>query len=270
MATITEYRGIEGLVYAPIISDDKDGYVTGAVKPLVAVSEISKEVEQSSETHYYDNIPAIVLQGQGADTITITSAVIPFDVLAEITGQTYIANKGAFIEGERVTKYFAIGYKTKKTNGKEVYVWRYKGTFNIPSDTHATENDGTDANGQELTFTGISTNYKFTSTGKHAMGLNVDLEKNLADVSTFFDEVTTPDTLTAKTDLSLTVTQAEGTTLKVLRNGVQLSSSDKVHAGDELVIICIGGTITVNSASFENGGTYIVSEATTVTSTASA
>lgn len=200
MNEITEYRGIEGLVYAEVTKDtnESDGYVTGEVKSLAGVAELSRTTESSNETHYYDNIPAIVVSSTAADEVTISASAISFDVLAEITGQIYDSTTGAMIEGPRDVKYFAIGYKTKKTNGDEVYVWRYKGTFNIPDSTHATENDGTDANGQEVTYTGISTTHKFTKTGKGAKALNVDLGKDLADVSKFFDKVTTPDMLTAK------------------------------------------------------------------------
>lgn len=207
MAEIFEYRGVEGLVYAEVLKDNNEtgteqapeGYITGTVKPLAGVAEIGRATETSSETHYYDNIPAIVISSTGSDTVTITASAIPLDVLGEITGQYYDATLGAFVEGTPDKKYFAIGYKTKKTNGDEVYVWRYKGQFGIPDSTHHTEDDGTDANGQELTFTGISTTHKFTKTGKGAKALNVDLGVDKADVSTFFTTVTTPDTLEAKT-----------------------------------------------------------------------
>lgn len=199
MSKIFEYRGVEGLVYAEVLTDDNTGYTTGEVKPLAGVSEIGKTTASSSEAHYYDNVPAVVINSVGADELTIAASAIPLDVLAEITGQDYDEDLGVLIEGEREEKYFALGYVTKKTNGKEVYVWRFKGTFNIPDSTHATEDDGTDANGQELTFTGISTTHKFAKTGKRAKAINVDLEKGLADVSTFFEEVTTIDTLKAKT-----------------------------------------------------------------------
>ena len=86
----------------------------------------------------------------------------------------------------------------KKTNGNEVYVWRMKGTFSIPDSTHATEDDGTDANGQELTFTGISTTHKFTKPENAQRQSMLIWKKDLADVTNFFKEVTTPDTLTAK------------------------------------------------------------------------
>lgn len=202
---IVEYRGVEGLVCAEVIADDNEtgtdhGYVTGDVIAIAGVAELSRSTETSSESHYYDNMPAIVISSTGSDEVSITASAIPFDVLAKITGQVYDSTTGALIEGDRETKYFALGYKTKKTNGDEVYVWRYKGTFNVPDSTHATENDGTDANGQEITYTGIQTTHKFTKTGKGAKAINVDLGKGLANVSTFFDTVTTPDTLQAKVE----------------------------------------------------------------------
>ena len=198
MAEIFEYRGVEGLVYAEVTADDDESYTTGTVKQLAGVAEIGRTTETSSEPHYYDNVPAVVVSSTGSDEVTCTVSAIPLEVLAEITGQQYDSNLGVLIEGERETKYFALGYKAKKTNGKEVYVWRYKGQFSIPDSTHATEDDGTDANGQEITYTGISTTRKFTKTGKRAKAMNVDLEADKANVSTFFDTVTTPDTLTAK------------------------------------------------------------------------
>lgn len=195
---ITEYRGVEGLVYAEVTEDNTESYTTGEVKPLAGVSEISRTTESSNESHYYDNMPAVIVSSTGSDEITCTVSAIPLDVLADITGQVYDATTGAFIEGQRVSKYYALGYKTKKTNGDEVFVWRFKGTFSIPDNTHVTENDGTDANGQEITFTGIQTTHKFSKLGAGAKALTVDVGLGKADVSTFFDAVTTPDTLKSK------------------------------------------------------------------------
>ncbi len=207
MDEITEYRGVEDLVAAEVLTDnnnEEEGYTTGEVFDMAGVAEISKSTSSSNESHYYNNMPAVVVSSEGADEVTLSVSAIPLDILAKITGQKYDELTGTLIEGERETKYFAIGYKTKKTNGDYVYVWRLKGSFNIPESTHATENDGTDANGQELTYTGIKTTHKFTKVTdkngnkKGAKAINVDVAKGLADVSTFFDEVTTPDTLAVK------------------------------------------------------------------------
>lgn len=196
--TITEFRGVEGLVYAEVVEDSENAYTTGTVKPLAGVATIARTTNASVETHYYDNIPAVVINSVGSDEVTLTVSAIPLEVLAEITGQTWDATKGAMIEGSRTNKYFALGYKTRKTNGDEVYVWRLKGTFAMPDQTSATEDDGTDANGQDLVYTGIQTLYRFMATGKGAKALNVDVGLDLANVTTFFEEVTTPDTLQAR------------------------------------------------------------------------
>lgn len=202
MSEIFEWRGVEGLVAAEVTGDDNEtdgGYVTGAVFDVAPMSELSRTTETSSEPHYYDNVPAIVVSSTGSDEVAVNTAGIPLDVIAKLTGQTYDETTGMLIEGVRETKYFALGYKTKKTNGEEVFVWRLKGTFNIPDSTHKTEDDGTDGEGQELTYTGISTTHKFTKTGKVAKAVNVDLGKDLAVVTDFFKTVQTPDTIKAKT-----------------------------------------------------------------------
>lgn len=197
MPKIFEYRGVEGLVYAEVTKDDKTGITFGEVKDLAGVAEISKSSDSASEAHFYDNIPAVVITSTGADTVTISASAIPLDVLADITGQTYDSTTGTYIEEERQQKYFAIGYQTKNTDGEKVYVWRLKGTFNIPDQTNATENEGTDANGQELVYTGISTIHKFTKTNKTAKAVNVNAAlQKCAQIPTFFDTVQTPDTIT--------------------------------------------------------------------------
>lgn len=266
---IVEYRGVEGMVAAEVLTDDDiAGYTTGDVFAIAGVAEISKTTDSSNEAHYYDNIPAVVVSNTSSDTINISASAIPLDVLGFITGQTYDSALGALFEGTRKVRYFAIGYQTKKTNGDKIYVWRNKGTFNIPDQTNTTENNSTDANGQELVFTGISTTHKFTKTGEGCKAVVVDVAKNLADVSTFFEEVVTPDTLAAKTEYTLTVSQAAGTTLTVKRNGVTLANNDKIHAGDQLLITVTGGTVTVNGTTFISGNIHVVSGNTTVASTA--
>lgn len=201
MPKIFEYRGIRGLVCAEVIKDDAEGMEFGTPFAIAGVSELGKETEASSEPHYYDNVPAVVIDSVGADTVSMSLSAIPFDVLSKVTGQFYDEEKGMFVEGERDSKYYAIGYITKRTDGVEVFVWRLKGTFNIPGETHATENDGTDANGQELTYTGINSQHKFdlVSNGvtkkKTVKAINIEQDKNPQDETEFFATVQTPSTV---------------------------------------------------------------------------
>lgn len=192
-----EWRGIRGLVCAEVITDTAEAFECGAPFAVCGVANLSRTTETTSEPHYYDNVPAIIIESTGSDEVTITGSAIPFDVLSKITGQYYDESKGMFVEGERESKYFALGYITEKTDGTEVFVWRLKGKFNIPDSTHATKDDGAEANGQELTFTGINTSHRFSAIGnKTAKAVNVDTGVNAVEESTFFNEVQTPDTVT--------------------------------------------------------------------------
>ncbi len=199
MADIQEYRGVRGLVAAEVLTDDTEKFECDTPFAVAGVAELSRTTETTSESHYYDNVPAIVIDSTGADEVTITASAIPFEALAKLTGQVYDAEKGMFVEGERESKYFAIGYITEKTDGTEIFVWRLKGKFNVPDSTHASKDDGAEANGQEIVFTGINTNHKFTAIGnKTAKAVNVDTSVNTSVTeTTFFAEVQTPDTVTA-------------------------------------------------------------------------
>ena len=198
---VREFRGCKNLVFAKITVDTADTYTTGEVKVLAPVANISKTVETSSEAHYYDNAAAIVINSEGADTVSFTIAVPEDEVLAEITGRTYDAEKKMFIESDRTNEYFAVGYILgEKGDGEdERYVWRYKGTFNIPDEESATEDDGNDANNMELEFTGIYTNHVFENgkgTGKpgKAKAAFIRESSGKATAEQWFATVSTPDT----------------------------------------------------------------------------
>lgn len=263
---IVEYRGVTDLVFAEVLTDDADnGYTCGPVYALAGVAEISRATDSSNEAHFYNNLPAVVISSQSADEVTISVSAIPLEVLAAITGQLYDGDNAAYIESERTPKYFAIGYKTKRTDGKEIYVWRYKGMFNIPGEDNITENDGTDANGQEIVFTGIATTNKFVNAdNKPAKSMYLETWKNSSLAESFFATVTTPDDLAGKTTYTLTIS-GTATDLTVSRAGVKLASGATLYEGDQLVISWEGThTVTVNTNTWVSGDIKVVSSNVTV------
>ena len=199
-----EFRGCEKLVFAEVTADTAETYTTGDVTPLAPVAEISKTVETSSESHYYDNKAAIVINSEGADTVTLTIAVPTDEVLAQITGRTYDSAKKMFIESQPVQKYFALGYilgEEGETNDRR-FVWRYKGKFSIPDETASTKDDGTEANNMSLTYSGIYTTHEFTNgkgTGQRGAAKSGFKRESAGVTETqFFGKVYTPDTTTTE------------------------------------------------------------------------
>ena len=222
---VFEFRGVDNLYVARVTKDDSTGYTCETPVKLAPVAEIGKSTDSSSEAHYYDNKALIVINSEGADTITITVAPPELEMLAKITGRTFDDTTGMMVDNVRENSYFAIMYRTKGTDGKYRYVSRLKGQFGIPDETAATENDGTDANNTQITFTGIYTEYEFTKGGS-AKGIVVDTRYALADVSSFFAQVQTPDTVSASATVNVTgVTLTPSTAALEVAEEVQLTAT---------------------------------------------
>lgn len=258
-----EYRGVNGLVAAEVLQDDKDGFVTGDVFAVAGVAEISKTVTQSTEAHYYDNYAAVVVEGQITDQITISASAIPLDVLAYITGQYYDVATAAMITSKTETKYFAIGYQYQNTKRENIYCWRYKGTFAVPDRTVRTLDNSTDANGQELIYTGIPTKYRFEKTGKPAKAINVETAKGLVDVTGFFDVVATPDTITpiaTQAVISITDTTRNIYFTQSAQNGVVVDWGDgsQTETYPGVTVTGLDGYAVEASHQYESVGEYTI------------
>ena len=267
---VFEFRGVDNLYVAEVLQDDENGFVCDTPERLSPVAEVGKTTESSSEAHYYDNKAMIVINSEGADELTITIAPPALAMLAKITGRTFDPQTGMLIDNVRENKYFAIMYRTKGTDGAYRYVSRLKGQFNIPDETNATENDGTDTNNTQITFTGIYTEYEFTK-GRYnsllqtwekasAKGVVVDTRYGLADVANFFAAVQTPDTVSTSGTVSVTgvtlspsvVSLAVGATQQLTAVVEPASATDKgvtYDSSDDLVAtVSATGKITAEGA----------------------
>ena len=279
---VFEYRGVDNLYVAKVLQDTAEAYVCSAPIRLAPVAEVGKTVDSPSEAHYYDNKPMIVIRGEGDDQIQIIVAPPELRRLAFVTGKSFDETTGMMVDGEASNDYYALMYRTKGNDGKYRYVARNKGTFNIPAETNATENNGTDANNVTFTYTGIYTTHEFNK-GKlnedgtwekgSAKGVIVDTRYGLADVSTFFDSVQTPDTVQASgtvaatgvalapSELALTVGETSQLVPVVLptnasNKAVTFSSSDDTKASVTdagLVTAVEAGTATI-TVTTEDGG----------------
>ena len=201
---IFEFRGVDKFYFAEVLKDDAEGYSCGELIHI-PVQEIGKAVDDSNEAHYYDNKAMIVVNSESADTITLVLAPPALEYLAKMIGKSFDSATGMMVDSPKQNKYFAIMYRTKGTDGAYRYVSRLKGTFSIPEETVHTEDDGTDTENMSFEFTGIYTEHEFTkgiyngSTWEPSgvKGIVVDSRYALVNLTTFFNSVQTPDTISA-------------------------------------------------------------------------
>ena len=152
-----EYRGVRGLVVAEVTKDDSAGYVAENWEELSGVQSVAVAKNESSETHYYDNQAAIVVDAEGADELTLVVSVLANKTRAKLDGVDYDEATDTIINTPKKRKYFAVGYIGEKTDGTEEFNVLYKGKFSGGGETHQTKDDGTEATNVEYTFTAIHT-----------------------------------------------------------------------------------------------------------------
>lgn len=190
-----EYRGIRDLVVARLTGNgDSETYETP--QELSGVQSVGTESDQSTDTHYYDNLAAIVIDAEGADTLTLTVSIPSMATRALIEGRTYDTTKQALIGTPIAKDYFALGYKAGLTDGSEEYVWFYKGKFSGGSQTHDTRDNGTNATNVQYTYTAIYTGKKYALSSGSAEVKFAAIKSTHPQAATFFTSVTTPDLIT--------------------------------------------------------------------------
>lgn len=193
-----EYRGVRGLVIAEVTKDDSSGYTAEEWEELSGVQAVAVAKNESSETHYYDNLAAIVIDAEGADELTLTVSILANKTRAKIDGVEYDLTQDMIVNTPKKRKYFALGYIGEKTDGTEEFNILYKGKFSGGGETHNTKNDGTEATNVEYTFTAVHTTAKIYS-GKSVKSVKVPASTKVTEANvfgTFTDGVSTLDPLT--------------------------------------------------------------------------
>lgn len=193
-----QWRGCSDLVYAPIIKDDVTGYETGDVKELAFIKQIGAGQEQSTATVFADNTAIFNTNSAIKFTRTFDCLAIDGKVKAELEGQYTEEGSSLVLSSSSAQPLLvAIGYKVYDTDDTCFYVWCLKGTCSFGEETIITRDDGTDSNGVQMTFSALETVHKFTKGGSQTQVM-VEENDEKYDTSTFFDAVTTPDTLVSR------------------------------------------------------------------------
>ncbi|WP_430489885.1 phage tail protein [Bacillus amyloliquefaciens] len=175
--------GLENLVYAKLIKDEKGDIQYGEVKDFAPV--ISAKVDTATETGtlYANNGPIIAKSQIGETKVSLGVSEIPQEVLADITGQKLVKGVIAFKQ-DAVAPYVALGFTGTKEDGTTRKVWLLKGRFGMPSEDRKTAEDKVDFQTDEIEGTFIQRSDKYFKIS----GDSSDPRFEEFD-STFFDQV---------------------------------------------------------------------------------
>lgn len=160
-----EYKpavGLRDLYYALVTQDDASAYAAGTPAYLAPAMTANLAPAVNEETLYADDGPFENMVSEGETKIEMEVTEIPLQQLAEITGTVYDATTGSLLDNGGTPPEIALGFRSKKSNGKYKYYWFLKGKFTKPAEDKQTDSDTPNPKPAKLTFTALKTVYKWT------------------------------------------------------------------------------------------------------------
>ena len=110
--------GLDSLYIAAVTQDDTTAYVTDIAQYLSPAALATQEPVGSFNIQYADNQPFDVMTAEAETKISLSVTGISLAMLAFITGRTFDATTGRMYDNGGVAPYFALGFRTLKSNGK--------------------------------------------------------------------------------------------------------------------------------------------------------
>lgn len=241
--------GLKNVVIAELLTDTESGHtysdpqaVAGAIEATITPNNTDADIQ------YADDIEFDTLYPDPEITFRLQMADIPLLIQKKLFDQR-IDNNGVLIRsaGDK-PKYFAVGFKSEKSDGNYRFVWLYKCRANPMTENYGTK-QGPTINRQtgEVEFTSV----KRTHDGRYQVVADED-ENDFAGEATFLSAVYEPTvttriactglttsqqsmSFTTQTDTAWTVTKAPNNTTDTVRYGTSngaiatISSAGLVH-----------------------------------------
>ena len=183
--------GLRAIVVAKLLTDETDSTPTyDPVQPLIGAIDL--DVSDNSgepDAQYYDDGEHDVVLPDPELSGTIEMADLPPEKQALLLGYKVDKNGVVIHNADDKPPYFAWGFKSKKSNGVDRYVWYYKGRCTMPQDKHTTKQKDLNRQTQKLKVTFV----KLNSTGNARAFVDEDSEAFATAKATFFNAPYTPD-----------------------------------------------------------------------------
>ena len=183
--------GLKNVVIAPLETDTEEGHTYGDLQLMAGAIEASVTPDNADpDIMYADDIEFDVLYADPEISFKLKMADIPL-LIQQMLLANAIDDNGVLIRtAQDKPPYFAIGFKSEKSNGKYRYVWLYKVRAKPLTENFATK-EGNTINRQnpEVEFTAI----KRTHDGRYQAVADEDENSfTAAKAATFLTAVSEP------------------------------------------------------------------------------
>ena len=142
--TVSSTVGLKNVVIAPLETDTEAAHTYGTLQLIAGAIEASVTPENADpDIQYADDVEFSVLYPDPELSFKTKLADLPLAVQEQIFGNS-IDDNGVLVRKAGDTPgYFAVGFKSEKSNGKYRYVWLYKVRANPVTETYATKEGAT-------------------------------------------------------------------------------------------------------------------------------
>lgn len=165
-----------------------DNVVTyGTPKPIPDIQRLGIQPNANSEKHYADDRTADIINSFDGATVSSDFYGVAYKLISEISGSEIDSN-GVIVENkDDEAPYIAIGFRSRKRNGKYRYVWLLYGKKTVHNEEYETIKQQQDPKSLvlpfELTPSPETGDWKYTLDEE-------DLDETVEDIETkWFEKV---------------------------------------------------------------------------------
>ena len=149
MATI----GLDNLFYAKITEDSNGNETYATPIPLAKAMTANLQINTIEGKLYADDVLDTLLREFSDGTISFGIKDIGPAIAADLTGAVLDSNGVLVSTNDQQASPVAIGFRSKKSSGKYLYLWLYRVLFGIPAEAYETK--GNAINFQTPTLEGV-------------------------------------------------------------------------------------------------------------------
>ena len=155
--SVSSTIGLKNVVIAPLTADTETELTYGTVQAVAGAIEASVTPDNTDPNIMYaDDIEFDTLYADPEITFKLKMADIPLTIQEMLFANTMDDNGVLLRTAQDKPPYFAVGFKSEKSNGKFRYVWLYKVRAKPLTENFATkEGDTITRQNPEVEFTAI-------------------------------------------------------------------------------------------------------------------